>query len=90
MDLRDPEDYAAGHLIGAINIPYIELGSWIDSLPRRVRIILYDQDGALSDLAVQKLVSLGFLEARSLIGGIDQWNEVYHQEYVVLFKLIRP
>ena len=90
LDLRKLEDYAAGHLVGAINIPYAELWSWVDALPRRVRIILYDQDGSLSDLAVQKLVTLGFLEARSLIGGIDQWNKVYNQEYVVLFKLLKP
>jgi len=90
LDLRQPEDYASGHLMGAINIPYDELDSWITSLPHRLTIILYDQDGSLSDLAAKILANAGFPEAKSLIGGIDQWNKLYNQEYVVLFKLLKP
>ena len=90
IDLRGPEEYSMGHLIGAIDIPYSELQSWIEYLPRRTRIILYDQDGSLGELAAETLVDAGYPEARSIQGGIDKWIEAYQQEYVVSFKLLKP
>jgi len=75
IDLRDPEAYAAGHLMGAINISYWELENWSSRLPREARtIVLYDQDGTLSDLAAQKLSTQGFDKARSLLGGLGEWR----------------
>lgn len=90
IDLREPAAYSLGHLMGAIDIPYSELESWIEYFPIRTRIILYDQDGTLSNLAAETLVNAGYPEARSLQGGIDEWIEAYQQEYVVAFKLLKP
>jgi len=81
IDLRKAEDYAAGHLMGAINIPYAQLEEWIERLPR-VLIILYDEDGSLSDQAAQTLEQAGFYEARSLFGGFDEWARRYKDKYV--------
>ena len=90
IDLRKPEAYAMGHLMGAINIPYDELTEWIEFLPIRVRIVLYDQDGSMSDLAAKTLVDAGFSESRSLLGGIDEWVRILGQRFVVSFKLMKP
>ena len=90
IDLRRPEVYAMGHLMGAINIPYDELAEWIELLPIRVRIVLYDQDSSTSDLAVRTLVDAGFAETRSLLGGIDEWTHILGQRFVVSFKLMKP
>ena len=81
IDLREAEEYAAGHLMGAINIPYAQLEEWIDRLPR-VLIILYDEDGSLSDQAAQTLEEAGFYEAKSLFGGFDEWTRRYKDKYV--------
>lgn len=73
IDLRDPQDFATGHLLGAINVPLSELADWISPLPRETLIILYDQDGSLSDEAAQDLNDTGFPNAKSLFGGLNEW-----------------
>jgi len=81
IDLREAEEYAAGHLMGAINIPYAQLEEWIDRLPR-ILTILYDRDGSLSDQAAQTLEEAGFYEAKSLFGGYNEWTRRYKDKYV--------
>lgn len=82
IDLRSPEDYAAAHLLGAINIPYEDLSDWEDRLPKGVLIILYDQDGSLSDKAAQELIAAGFPQTKSLLGGLDEWTRVYKDRFI--------
>lgn len=83
IDLREPEDYAASHLMGAINIPFAELGDWMTRLPHGVLIILYDQDGVLSDEAAQTLNDAGFPEAKSLLGGLNEWMRQFKEKFIV-------
>jgi rhodanese-related sulfurtransferase len=82
IDLRQPESYAVGHLMGALNIPYAEFTSRINQLPKGVIIVLYDQDGALSDQAVQVLLSAGYSDARSLLGGLNAWAVAYGEQFI--------
>ena len=77
IDLRDNKAYQASHLMGAINIPLAELGDWMIRLPQGILIILYDQRGAQSDIAAQALNDKGFSDAKSLMGGLDEWINVY-------------
>jgi rhodanese-related sulfurtransferase len=83
IDLRSPQAYAAGHLIGAINIPYAELSQWTDRLPKDVLIILYSADGSVSDQAAQTLIADGFVQAKSLLGGMAEWTHVYHDRFIL-------
>ncbi len=85
VDLREPERYAVAHLLGAINIPYAELGTWIGRLPHGVSLILYDEKGTLSDQAVQTLQAEGFPDARSLLGGFEEWTRVYDEKFTFPF-----
>lgn len=83
IDLRDSEAYVAGHLAGAINIPFSELESWIDRLPTDAdTIVLYDQTGSLSDQAVHRLSAVGLDQAHSLLGGLDEWHRRYEDKYL--------
>jgi len=82
IDLRPPEEYAAAHLLGAINIPYDELADWMDRLPNGVLIILYDEDGTLSDQAAQTLNQSGYPEARSLLGGLTEWMRQFKDKFI--------
>lgn len=83
VDLRAPKTYAASHLLGAINIPYDELSDWTNRLPKGVLIILYDQDGTLSDKAAQMLNKNGFPEAKSLLGGLKEWTRTYKDKFII-------
>jgi len=41
LDVRPEEEYAAGHLPGAINVPIEKLESYLSKLPKRKEVIAY-------------------------------------------------
>lgn len=82
VDLRTPQEYAVKRLLGAINIPYDELGDWTPRLPKGVLIILYDEDGTLSDQAAQALNANGFPQAKSLLGGLNEWERQFKDKFI--------
>jgi len=83
IDVRDPDLYAAGHLLGAINIPYEELPAWSERLPKRVLMVVYGQDDAEGERAALGLAAAGFGEARGLVGGLDEWTRQYAGRYMI-------
>jgi rhodanese-related sulfurtransferase len=81
IDVRTAEEYAAGHLFGAMNIPLAEfqqdLDSWLPRLPREVPIILYCLAGGRSLQAATILVEAGLTNVLNLTGGITAWDEAF-------------
>jgi rhodanese-related sulfurtransferase len=81
IDVRTPEEYAAGHLFGAMNIPLSEfqtnLASWLPRLPREVPLILYCGVGARSLQAATILVEAGLTNVLNLAGGMAAWNAAF-------------
>lgn len=75
LDVRPPEEYAAGHLPGAVNIPLKELESRLASLPKRKEIVAYCRGPycLMSFEAVQALRKRG-LRARRLQDGFPEWQ----------------
>ncbi len=73
VDLRAPEEYARGHLLGAINIPFAELQARLGELPRTKVIYLYDATGIEAVQAAQLLQQNGFLLPRAISGGLAGW-----------------
>jgi rhodanese-related sulfurtransferase len=82
IDLRDAAAYAAGRLVGAINIPPAQLPQWLDRIPREKRVIVYDDDESTSLSAHQILSNAGFTRSSVLLGGLDEWIFQYGQGYV--------
>ncbi len=82
VDLRSAQAYAAGHLMGAINLPQAELASWTPNLPRGVTIVVYDQNGSQAGSVVQSLRGAGVSLASALTGGLDAWTAVYGNQLV--------
>jgi rhodanese-related sulfurtransferase len=86
IDVRTPEEYAAGHLFGAMNIPLSEfqtnLAAWLPRLPREVPIILYCLGGARSLQAATILVEAGLTNVLDLTGGITAWNSAFGNGYL--------
>ncbi|MFZ2755157.1 MAG: rhodanese-like domain-containing protein [Lysobacteraceae bacterium] len=86
IDVREPEEFAAGHLPGAVNIPRGVLEFQVDGHPalnfktdqhlshRREPVILYCRTGGRSALAAEALKRLGFDRPLSLAGGYVQWT----------------
>lgn len=82
VDVRDPDAYAVGHIMGAINIPFDELESWIDLLPKGILMITYDETGALGDEAAIWMINNNFGSARSMLGGLYEWVRQYGDNYL--------
>lgn len=74
LDVRTPEEFAAGHIPGAINIPNEIIGpDQIPQLPEKEqRIYVYCRSGNRSKQASEKLVALGYTDIVE-IGGIIDW-----------------
>jgi len=81
FDLRESDAYAAGHLFGAISIPYSDLGSWSARLPRATRLVACDADGETALQAAFTLDRAGF-QAEALAGGLLAWQRQYGGRYL--------
>lgn len=75
IDVRPSEEYAAGHVPGAINIPLPELQKRLDALPKRKEIVAYCRGPycLMSFAAVKTLRAKGF-KARRLVAGMPEWR----------------
>lgn len=76
VDVRPAQDYAAGHLRDARNIPLPELKSRISELDKfkSKTVIVVCSSGTQSARAVSQLKSAGFGEVYSLEGGLAAWQ----------------
>lgn len=75
LDVRPPEEYSAGHLPGAVNIPIHELAKRLKELPKRKEIIAYCRGPycLMSYDAVSLLRTKG-IKARRLEAGLPEWR----------------
>lgn len=75
LDVRPAEEFAAGHIPGAINVPLDKLEGLLASLPRRKEIIAYCRGPycLMSFEAVEKLRKGGW-HARRLENGFPEWR----------------
>jgi molybdopterin/thiamine biosynthesis adenylyltransferase/rhodanese-related sulfurtransferase len=78
IDVRDPEEFAAGHLPGAKHVPRSYLESRIEgAVPDRSQhLILYCASGNRSAYAARTLLDdLGYEHVESMTGGITLWKD---------------
>lgn len=75
LDVRPPEEYAAGHLPGAINIPLEQLEQHLDQLKSSSEVVAYCRGPhcVLAFDAVAKLREAG-IKANRLEGGLPEWK----------------
>jgi rhodanese-related sulfurtransferase len=75
LDVRPPEEFAAGHVPGAVNIPIHELEKRIKELPKRREVVAYCRGPycLMSYDAVSVLRKKG-LKARRLQAGMPEWR----------------
>jgi rhodanese-related sulfurtransferase/DNA-binding transcriptional ArsR family regulator len=75
LDVRPPEEFAAGHLPGAVNIPVRELEKRLKELPKRREVIAYCRGPycLMSYDAVSLLRRKG-RKARRLEAGLPEWR----------------
>lgn len=77
LDVRTPEEFAAGHVPGAINIPYTHLPARISELPDAADkdIVVYCATGVRAERAASRFRENGFTRLLHLDGDMKQWQE---------------
>jgi MFS family permease len=77
VDVRSPEEFASGHVRGALNIPLDALAGRVAELPRdRALVTACGKGGGRSDRAADQLRGLGF-SVRPLCGGTAAWLALF-------------
>ena len=72
IDVREPYEYASGHVKGAINIPPAELMAGAKKLadvPKDTELVLYCRSGSRSNASMSYFKQLGFT---NLVNGINK------------------
>ena len=77
VDVREADEYAAGHLPGAVHISRGLLEFKFSSnpalQPRDLKIVLYCKTSGRAALSAAALHEMGYLNVQSIAGGFDAW-----------------
>ncbi len=73
LDVREPSEYAAGHIAGSTLIPLHKLASRMNELPRDREIICVCASGNRSSSAARRLLSNGY-NVLNMSGGMSRWQ----------------
>ncbi len=77
IDVREPDEYAAGHLQGAINLPRGLLEFKLSGSPalerRDMSVVLYCKTSGRAALSAVSMQAMGYLNVMSIAGGYDAW-----------------
>lgn len=77
IDVREADEFAVGHLAGAINIPRglleFKLSGTPALEPRDLNVVLYCKTSGRAALAAAAMQSMGYLNVVSIDGGYDAW-----------------
>ena len=73
LDVRTPEEFAAGHVPGAVNVPHDRLASRLAEVPKDKDVVLYCRSGRRSGLAAGVLAAHGYTRVSQLEGDMQAW-----------------
>jgi len=75
VDVREPNEYAEGHIPGAVNIPIRTLAQNLNQIPADQPVLIYCKSGHRAGMAVAALRLLGYDNVRSFPGGWNAWSK---------------
>lgn len=75
LDVRTAEEYEAGHIPGAINIHFREIGERLDEIPNNGPIVVYCERGIRANIAETTLRDAGIDSILHLEGDISLWRK---------------
>lgn len=73
LDVRQSDEYRAGHISGAMLIPLNQLGQRLSELPKEREIVCVCRSGSRSGMANRMLTEAGF-NSFNLRGGMIAWS----------------
>jgi rhodanese-related sulfurtransferase len=74
IDVREPNEFEAGHILGARNIPMSQIRMRMKEIRPDMPVYLYCQNGMRSARAAQFLYRKGYKDLTQLQGGFKKWT----------------
>ncbi len=80
FDVRSEAEFAQGHIQGAINIPYDQIGQYKDKLSayKDHNVVLYCRSGRRAQIAAAALQRLGLSQLVDLNGHLLLWQKLHY------------
>lgn len=77
VDVRSPEEFAEGHVPGAVNLPHDAVTDYLHLLQgqQQRHLVLYCRSGRRAGLAAAQLQQQGFQQISLLEGDMPGWQE---------------
>jgi rhodanese-related sulfurtransferase len=75
VDVRDPGEYGAGHILGAKSVPLSRLGDGELSKKKERPVIVYCDGTDRSSKAIAALKKRGYTRVVNLSGGLKAWQQ---------------
>ena len=73
LDVREPDEWAAGHAPGAHHVPMMEIPARMAEVPTDVEVVVVCRSGGRSGQVVSYLMGNGWDNVRNLDGGMQVW-----------------
>ena len=77
IDVREADEYQAGHIRGAIHasrgVLEFKLSSTPALTPRDLKVVVYCKTSGRAALAARAMHDMGYLQVQSIAGGFDAW-----------------
>jgi len=73
LDVREPEEWTAGHAPGAHHLPMMEIPARMAEVPTDIEVVVVCRSGGRSGQVVSYLMANGWDNVRNLDGGMQVW-----------------
>jgi rhodanese-related sulfurtransferase len=73
LDVREPDEWEAGHAPNAHHVPMMEIPARIAELPTDAEVVVVCRSGGRSGQVVSYLIGNGWDNVRNLDGGMHSW-----------------
>ncbi|WLR52018.1 sulfurtransferase TusA family protein [Bacillus tianshenii] len=74
IDVREPAEYAFGHIPGAVNIPLGELEQRFEEINQQGDVHVICRSGSRSDVAAKVMTEAGFKRVKNVVPGMKDWT----------------
>ncbi|WP_250031785.1 rhodanese-like domain-containing protein [Paractinoplanes maris] len=73
LDVREPDEWTAGHAPGAHHVPMMEIPARMAEVPADAEVVVVCRSGGRSGQVVSYLMGNGWDNVRNLDGGMQTW-----------------
>ena len=75
LDVREPDEWTAGHAPGAHHLPMMEVPARIAEIPADADVVVVCRSGGRSAQVTAYLMQHGWENVRNLAGGMGAWQD---------------